>query len=435
MTTHWTALHRSLGLDARPLTIEDIHEAIIRRVQETDELEWKREPPSAERREDLAGDVAALANARGGLICIGVEEDSATSAASAVRPTSITDQARRNLRQSINASMRPTVAGVDVIGLPLEEGESEGVVLIVVPASASAPHLIEKRGEPWWRAPIRRGASTSYMEEGELGRAYATRGAARSSLAVRHSELLEDLTNRTPRKIGRLWLLMSAVPESPIPTELTRSLGFNDRQELTKLASNRSSALLPHGRQRTPIISRLEPDGSNQHRGPRSWITHGGWGPLDEPGMTSGSCLMLAEDGSVLLALECDYGTAWEGKTTPLNVHDVESLSADFFAVVDCYSQALGGLGTVDVRAQALVHIPSPVDRRLELIESAGWEDSHRRIDTVRRSVRIDRLRPISMTYEPDTGPAGLERGARSAALDIESQFGVGRLDLFPHRD
>lgn len=71
-----TGLQRALGASPGPTTSEMVRRAVAEGVTETDDLDWKGELPPAEDlpQTDFPKDVAAMANADGGIIVFGVNE-------------------------------------------------------------------------------------------------------------------------------------------------------------------------------------------------------------------------------------------------------------------------------------------------------------------------------------------------------------------------
>jgi hypothetical protein len=80
-----TPLHAALGQTGTELTFELVEEACTSRTAESDQLDWKRDLPlptgetTHERARDqtleLAKDLAAMANSRGGMLVYGVRDE------------------------------------------------------------------------------------------------------------------------------------------------------------------------------------------------------------------------------------------------------------------------------------------------------------------------------------------------------------------------
>jgi hypothetical protein len=79
----FTALHRALGLQPQPLAWDMVVRAVEQGVSEQPDLDWKSAGYGPPRNEwdELAKDVAAMANTGGGIIVLGVRDDHDTAAA------------------------------------------------------------------------------------------------------------------------------------------------------------------------------------------------------------------------------------------------------------------------------------------------------------------------------------------------------------------
>jgi hypothetical protein len=432
----WTPLHRELGLPPRHLTYGDLEAVVERKVLESSDVEWKVLPPTAAHKYDIAYDVAAMANSGGGVICIGVQEAKGTSAAMRLSPISITDQAKRNLWQTVAAVVRPRISAFDLVGVPRELGSDEGVMVLLVRSSSSAPHLVELSGQPDMLAPIRQGASTAYMTEAELSRAYARRLEAGRSILSRHQEIVEDAGNRVQDLDGRPWLFAAAVPLERLPIDVRPGLEFEQRRGVAARAEDWARRVLRYHPDRRPILSRLQAEPSNQVRGPRGWFTRQGRIP-DEPGKSSDSYLMLYDDGSSALGvralIEPDARSGYLAAISHpefVSVFDVESLAADFFALLDSHSRAWGGIGPLSVR----LHCWSGMPESISLVEPNRFTGAGA-FDIVDQSLRIREIRDVLVDYEPDTGEWNRRRAAVELAADIVTQFGVAGPFLFSDND
>ncbi len=127
-------------------------------------LDFKRALPPKQKIRDLAKDAASMA-IEGGVILIGVDEEAGV--ASAIVPLALTGATER-VQQVIDANISPPLA-VEIFQLREKPGDEEGVLVIEIPASWSAPHQYEGR------YPARAGATTRYLTEREVEGLYARR--------------------------------------------------------------------------------------------------------------------------------------------------------------------------------------------------------------------------------------------------------------------
>ncbi|MCW3041513.1 MAG: transcriptional regulator, partial [Solirubrobacterales bacterium] len=178
-----TPLHRALGERPGPLTEQMIDDAVAQGIGETDDLDWKKVlPPEKDFRDsDIVKDIAAFANAGGGIIVFGVTE---TGKAADGRHDAgeLTESYERTIRQVTMAAITPPVFGVQAIAIPSTSGPR--AVALVVPASPDSPHLVYRNDQ--FGAPLRAGADTLWMKERDLETAYRLRfdGARRGEEAL-----------------------------------------------------------------------------------------------------------------------------------------------------------------------------------------------------------------------------------------------------------
>ena len=87
----FTPIHRALGLEPGDLTLELIEKAIEAGLEETSDLDWKKDPYNPLKPawfDEVAKDIAAMANSGGGWIVFGVaeEEGSKNNGAFSINP-------------------------------------------------------------------------------------------------------------------------------------------------------------------------------------------------------------------------------------------------------------------------------------------------------------------------------------------------------------
>ncbi|WP_447645198.1 AlbA family DNA-binding domain-containing protein [Nocardioides zeae] len=204
-----TPLHDALGLTGSDLTFALIAEACERSVAETERLDWKSEVPlptdstkgdeARARSLELAKDVAAMANGRGGLIVCGVRERGDNEAGELVDVGDHSNgvQARR-IRQ-VAASMIYPPADLTVHLLQNDDGTIH-LLVIEIPESSEAPHLVQPKrdggNDGWLMAPYRSGPDTYNMVERQLEAAYRQRLEGRRQRERSLRELHAELTER-----------------------------------------------------------------------------------------------------------------------------------------------------------------------------------------------------------------------------------------------
>jgi hypothetical protein len=172
------------GVPLAELTPAEVHNLVAAQVTEDFDLDFKRDLYGASdgEKRSLAADVAALANAAGGLLLIGVEEDEHARAV-ATPGVAVTDAEISRVRQIIASNVAP-VPLVDAWAIGSE------FLAIAVPRSPLAPHAVVISES--LRFPRRHGRTTLYLREAELAAAYADRARSVGARAERAELLLRE---------------------------------------------------------------------------------------------------------------------------------------------------------------------------------------------------------------------------------------------------
>jgi predicted HTH transcriptional regulator len=137
--------------------------ALIGQAEETANLDFKQE---LSKNPELAKDVSAM-TINGGVLIYGVEEDQLTRIAIAIHKFPLSGVEER-IRQTIGSRVAP-VPAIEVLPITEKPGDSDGILVIVVPPSSSVPHQANHR------YPRRSGTTTDYLEEPEVARLYERR--------------------------------------------------------------------------------------------------------------------------------------------------------------------------------------------------------------------------------------------------------------------
>jgi len=204
-------LEALFGVPLDDLKTAHIQQLVTNAVTEAFDLDYKRTTygSSDGDKRALRVDVAALANTAGGVIVIGVAEDTQARAAAAPG-VSLSDGEIGRMRQIVAPGVSPMPV-FDILSIPDDTDPALGFYVIAVPPSPSAPHAVLVGDS--LRYPKRNGATTRYLSEPELATAYRDRtaGGARqkSRLAEIETEAIDRLTLNGP------WLVLSLVPDLP----------------------------------------------------------------------------------------------------------------------------------------------------------------------------------------------------------------------------
>ena len=148
---------------ADQITEVDLVQLVQGRATEDDRLEFKREMYGQREGQiaEMIRDIVSLANHRGGLILIGVEEDG-DGVANALPGIEGMGHVER-ITSSTQANVAPRLRGLQVVPIPLANGQH--VIAIGVPESMNRPHMVTFRGENrFWRREIRQKVMMSVDE-------------------------------------------------------------------------------------------------------------------------------------------------------------------------------------------------------------------------------------------------------------------------------
>jgi hypothetical protein len=146
--------------------IDDVRSLIDNEIEESTELEYKRKfaDDKNRRREDIAKDVSAMANANGGIIIYGLNEKEGTmghSIPEKVTPISVSIMSKDQLTQIISSNISPKIKDIEITYLPVDD--ENGVFVVKIPKSNTAHQSL-----PSHYYYIRRNATIEIMEDYEI---------------------------------------------------------------------------------------------------------------------------------------------------------------------------------------------------------------------------------------------------------------------------
>jgi hypothetical protein len=366
-----TPLHVALGEPGGHLTFALVQRACASHVRERTDLDWKKRLPltvrgddrEAKRRQqqELAKDIAAMANSGGGMLVYGVDEvrSAGTSAADKVEPVgALNEDTVRDIRRVAGNLIYPPVTGIQGYALAPDDEPEGGVLALLVPDSAEAPHLIHpSNGDDWFAAPYRDGPETSWMVERQLASAYAARERGRDRRDRGLDNFFDAFTKKLPNARDLRWVAAVAVPVVPVDAKLTR--GLADRIFRGAFGSPIASSASPW----TGFGPANEATDTTTRRGLRSFHRttsrqiHGVNNSLVR------SRLELHQDGSAAMAFTRDGVFPGESKQpSQVATTDIETTARDFFALLWQMREQLQVNGDYAVRLT--VHPATQIFRR-----------------------------------------------------------------------
>ncbi|MFN3006621.1 helix-turn-helix domain-containing protein [Mycolicibacterium wolinskyi] len=196
------------GVDIADLDAPAVHSAIQRGEVEDLDLDWKEADYPKDKNFEIAKDVAALANTRGGVIIIGVRENSSGRAVEA-KPFKVSPKSSERVSQALGNRVSPLLHEVDIREIPA--GDGLGYLLITVPHSSDAPHAVRDHPDGPLHYPIRLGRTTHYLSEYEVAARYRDRQASAAESIDRLDTIHAEGVSRIALFLAP-WLAVSIVP-------------------------------------------------------------------------------------------------------------------------------------------------------------------------------------------------------------------------------
>jgi hypothetical protein len=216
-------------LDDSYLTEAVLQSLVEAGTRETDQLEFKGVPPGKvpypkdgapssqlTSEQEFAKDVGALANHRGGVLILGIDEKLGVATSLTPISSSTAEAEGRRLDAALVNFLVPYAPRTFVPVL----GATGWYLLVVVPPSRRAPHCVTgKSGDPSLRYPVRSGTTTRWLDEHEVAERYVRRLELRAEGMARIDHVVEVGRQPLPGDPSAVWLYVASVPEVPTTEE------------------------------------------------------------------------------------------------------------------------------------------------------------------------------------------------------------------------
>jgi hypothetical protein len=186
-----------------------------------------------------------MANARGGLIIIGIEEDE-QACAKDVTPVETGGRIKDQMEQILRSRVVPWLSGTEIRPVECPDAPGTGLYLISVPSSPLAPHAVRSTGPNKQRYCYahRAGTTTRWLEETEIANAYRDRFKLAQDHATQALSLFENGPFPPLNQVSATdtWLELALIPSVGATHQLSTAF-IGDVEQF--LASYRASTPVP----------------------------------------------------------------------------------------------------------------------------------------------------------------------------------------------
>lgn len=410
----FTPLHRWLGREGEPMSIELLDDAVDAGLEEKADLDFKLTPPptSALAQSDMAKDIAAMANSGGGMILFGVGDSQSRAAdAPGVALEFTIDTYLRDIRRVALNRISPPL--LEVLPMAFTDGDRHALA-VLIPASEESPHLIFNNDS--FKAPYRNGPDTAWMSERMLEAAYRARFAASQAATTSLRELADRAIDG--RAIAeRAWMVAVAQPtHSPIRRErLDRAVAAEIFVAAQKLSSDWTR----------PGVHPLEwLDLSNPRPGLRRWIAR--FGRTGDSAQWRAAQAEVGDNGALTLVSAMGAGRA--GADINFDPHEfgsdrAEAFLADLFALMH-HASPKTGVAAYDLYVSVRFVGDEPILIRIPDRTLSGYYLDEE------NSIPIHGFVPVEAVVDTRVPVDSLLDQLRETALDVVNQGGAQHLHL-----
>lgn len=244
-----------LNKDFAKLDVYDLNSLITAGVLEGNNLEFKREiwKKDDDGVREMMKDISSLANAYGGYLIIGIEEDESGIASKLIEVPNVESE-RDRILASCMANLQPRIMGLDIRSIEFEVGKS--VLVIKIPRDIHIHQITFKGLYQFWKRHDRQKSKMTYDEIKE--------SINRESFSL---VKIEDLISRRKDEIntGESLIMLSA-----LPLKLESEILKINNQELRKVIQDDSQerpngwGLNFRGAQAKPTLNGLKIEGYRQ---------------------------------------------------------------------------------------------------------------------------------------------------------------------------
>lgn len=203
------------------IQLDDLNSLVVAGISEGPRLEFKRDHygRNDEARREFAADVSALANAQGGYLMIGIDEENGAASNIAGVEVPDPDAFVLGVSDSLRTAFEPPIPGVRVRWIKIDNGR--GVLIIQVDRSWNAPHRVTIARDN--RFFIRDENGKHPMGVDELRRAFLFASEVEERIRRFRAERLQILiANEGPLALDASgpWVVLHVVPQATFTQRL-----------------------------------------------------------------------------------------------------------------------------------------------------------------------------------------------------------------------
>lgn len=421
----FTPIHRALGLEPGDLTLEIIQKAIEEGLKETADFDMKRVVPDLKAdksKQEVAKDIAAMANSGGGWIIYGVGEG-ASDIAGSIHPCEWAAKEEQQMLTIAYTKIDPPVVGLEFNKISCgENSDGKYLVLMHIPDSVDAPHFVRMEKNNF-SAPRRNGPHTNLMTYRDIERGFRERFQRSAEQEKTLQDYFEQAVEALNPEQG-VFLAIAAVPVTP-----KISAGSVDRSTAIQHANPwaysyfMTSFLRNYPKEPQVLTNGLFIwNGGDIVKGMRRWVLRNSAQATakyskhlhDDGTLTGGYCLRnvrgLRSTPEQLV-----------GEINHCNSIDVEKALIDFFSLLREHAQERSVPGGFRIRVGLIGHPGEPI-----IIQE--WQGNNPLHIDVPEPIK--RFQPVSTYIDPLAPIEDILPPLRALALDIVNQGGIQNLQV-----
>ncbi|WP_315432454.1 ATP-binding protein [uncultured Rothia sp.] len=425
----FTPIHRALGLEPGNLTLELIEKAIEAGLKETADFDMKRVIPDLKAdksKQEVAKDIAAMANSGGGWIIYGVGEGKADIAES-IHPCEWEAKEEQQMLTIAYTKIDPPVVGLEFNKISCGENSDEKyLVLMHIPDSPDAPHFARAEKNNF-SAPRRNGPHTNLMTYRDIERGFRERIQRGVEQEKTLQGYFEEATEALNPEQG-VFLAIAAVPVTP-----KISANSVDRDAAIQHTNPWAySYFMTSFLGNCPIEPQVSTNGmfiwggGDIIKGMRRWVLRNSAQATakyrkhlhDDGTLTGGYCLRRNVRG-----VQSTSEQYLAGEINHCYSFDVEKALIDFFSLLREHAQERSVPGGFHIRVGLVGDANSPIILRTH--DKSTWN-----LMFESEPEPIKRFQPVSTFIDPLAPIEDILPPLRALALDIVNQGGIQNLQI-----